>query len=145
DRRDDRLIRRDEVVAAHARRARPPGGDHDDVRALGLVVAVRPDDRGLVAEHGAGLVHVERLALGEVRDDVDEDDVCVVAPRDLLGARRADVSGADDGDLVPSAPRLRQLDSPDLHQTRTPSLSMIASATWLVPTAAGSSRLGFMS
>src|SRR5439155_1586872 len=38
---------------------------------------------------------------------------------------------ADDGHLAP--------------HTRTPSFSMIASATWLVPTALGSERVGFMS
>src|SRR5207302_8847355 len=92
-----------------------------------------------------GLVHVERLPLREVRDDVDEDDVRVVAPRELLRTRCADVAGADDRHLAPPAPRARQLSPANLHQTRTPSLSMIASATSLVPTAVGSSLLGFMS
>src|SRR5207237_7426966 len=121
DRLHDRLVRRDEVVAGHARRARPARRDHDDLGSLRLVVAVRAEDIRLVPEHRARLVHVERLALREVRDDVDEDDVRVVAARELLRARRADVAGADDRHLVP--------------HTRTPSLSMIASATWLVPTA----------
>ena len=39
---DDLLVRRDEVVAAHAGRARDAGGDHDDVGAGGLLVAVEP-------------------------------------------------------------------------------------------------------
>ena len=43
---DDRLVRRDEIVPAHARLARQAGGDHDDVRAGGLVVAVRADTFG---------------------------------------------------------------------------------------------------
>ena len=75
---------------------------------------------------------IEGLALRIVRDDVDEDDVRVVAAGDLLRARGADVAGADDRDL-------------SSHVTRAPSLSMIASATSLVPTADGSSRVGFMS
>ena len=128
---DDRLVRRHEVVAAHPGRARLAGRDHDHVGALGLVVAVRAEDVRLEAEHRAGLVHVERLALREVRDDVDEDDVRVVAARELEGAGGADVAGADDGDFST--------------QLATPSLSMIASATSLVPTAVGSSRVGFMS
>ena len=39
---------------------------------------------------------------GEVRLHVDEDDVGVVASRQLLGAGRADVPGTDDGDLLSS-------------------------------------------
>ncbi len=61
------------------------------------------EDPRLVPEHRPRLVHVEGLALGEVRDDVDEDHVRVVAPRDLLGARRADIAGADDRDLLSTA------------------------------------------
>src|SRR5207253_11269300 len=128
---DDGLVRRDEVVAAHARGARLARGDHDDIRALGLLVAVRPGDPWLVPDHGGRLVQVQRLALRVVRDDVDEDDVRVVGAGDLLRARRADVAGTDDRDLC--------------SQTRTPSLSMIASAYSDVPTAVGSSRRGFMS
>ena len=63
------------------------------------VVAVRADDVRLVAEHGAGLVDVERLALREALLDVDEHDVGVVAARELLRAGRADVARADDRDL----------------------------------------------
>ena len=97
---DDVLVRGHEVVAAHAGRARLAGGDDEDVRPGGLLVAVRADDRRLVAEHGAGLVQVERLALRQVLDDVDEHDVGVVAARDLLGGGRADVARADDGDFL---------------------------------------------
>ena len=111
--------------------ARHAGGDHDDVGALGLVVAVRARDRRLVAEDGRRLVDVEGLALRQALLDVDEHDVGVVAPRDLLRGGRADVACADDGDLA--------------SHTRTPIRSMIASATSLVPTAVGSSRVGFMS
>ena len=97
---DDRLVRRHEVVPAHPRRARPAGRDHDDVGARGLLVAVRADHRRLVPEDGGGLVDVERLPLREVRDDVDEYDVRVIATRELLGAGRTDVPGADDRDLL---------------------------------------------
>src|SRR6185295_3256888 len=80
-----------------------------------------------------GLVQIERLALRQVLLDVDEDDVRVVAARDLLRRGRPDVACAYDGHLLPSC------------HTRTPIRSMIASATSLVPTAVGSSRVGFMS
>ena len=59
-----------------------------------------PDHRRLVAEHRGGLVDVEGLSLREVRDDVDEHDVGVVAPRELLRAGRADVPGSDDRDFL---------------------------------------------
>ena len=104
-------------------------------RAGGLLVAVRAGDVRLVAEHGAHLVDVERLALRQALLDVDEDDVGVVARREHLRARRADVPGADDGDLAPRCSC----------GTSASSFSMIASATSLVPTAVGSSRVGFMS
>ena len=108
----------------------------DDRRAGRLLVAVRADDVRLVAEHRAHLVDVERLALRQALLDVDEDDVRVVARGEHLRARRADVAGADDGDLPSGCSCGRTLAS---------SFSMIASATWLVPTAVGSSRIGFMS
>ena len=72
-------------------RARHARGDHDDVGAAVVLVAVDADDVRLVAEDRARLVDVERLALGQALLDVDEHDVGVVAPRQLLRARRADV------------------------------------------------------
>src|SRR5918992_651176 len=126
DRTGDAFVRRDEVVPAHVAGAWDAGGDHDELGALRLVVAVRADDVWLVREHGPGLVQVECLALGQPLLDVDQDDVGVVAARDLLGDRGADVTGAYNGDLA------------SRHQTRTPIRSMTASATSLVPTAVGS-------
>ena len=100
-----------------------------------LLVAVRAGAVRLVAEHGAHLVDVERLALRQAFLDVDEDDVGVVAGREDLRARRADVPCSDHGDLASTA-----------HAgTSASNFSMIASATSLVPTAVGSSRVGFMS
>ena len=65
-RRDDRLVRRHEVVPAHARLAGQAGGDHDHVRALRRRRSrSSPDDVRLVAEHGAGLVDVECLPCGK--------------------------------------------------------------------------------
>src|SRR5262249_40514252 len=115
-------------------------------RAGRLVVAVRADHARLEAEHCAHLVDVQGFPLRQVLDDVDEDDLGVVAARQLQRAGRAHVAAADHGDLAPPLER-RQLvpTGYDVAQTRTPSLSMIASATSLVPTEVGSSRVGFMS
>ena len=66
DRLDDLLVRRHEVVAAHARRAREAGRDHDDVGARGLLVAVRAGHLRLEPEHGTHLVDVERLPCGSL-------------------------------------------------------------------------------
>src|SRR6185503_19591058 len=131
---DDLLVRGHEVVAAHPGRAWQSGSDHDYLRARGLLVAVRADDVGLVAEHRAHLVDVERLALRQALLDVDEHDVPVVPQRQHLRTGRADVPGADDRHRAARA-----------HETGAPSASTIASATSLVPTAVGSSRVGFMS
>ena len=130
---DDLLVRGDEIVAAHIAGSRNACGDDDNIRLAALLVTGRADHVRLVAEHRACLVDVQSLARGKALLDVDEHDVAVVAPRELLRARRADVSGSDDGHL------------PALAQTVTPICSMIASATSLVPTAVGSSRDGFMS
>jgi uncharacterized membrane protein len=65
------------------------------------LVAVRADDVRLEADDGGHLVHVERLALRQVLDDVDEHDVRVVRTRELERARGADVAAADDRDLSP--------------------------------------------
>jgi hypothetical protein len=128
---DDLLVRRHEVVPAHARGAWLSGCDHDHLGARGVLVAVRARQRRLVAEHGAGLCQVERLSLRQALHDVDDDDLGVIATGHLLRHRRADVSRADHSDPAP--------------HTVTPIRSMMASATSLVPTAVGSSRVGFMS
>ena len=90
----------EQVVAAHARLAGEAGGDDDDVGAGGVRVVVRAGDAGVVPDDGRGLGKVEALALRQPLDDVDEDDVGDARLRDALGGRRADVAGADDGDLV---------------------------------------------
>src|SRR5262249_41375015 len=105
------------------------------------------DDRGLVTEHRPGLVEVERLALREVLDDVDEDDIGVVAARHFLRYRRADVAGPHDRDPLPAGSRLEVVEAQRelAHGTRAPRMSPIASAPSLVPAAVGSSRVGFRS
>ena len=88
-----------QVVAAHARLARQAGGDHDDVGAGGVGVVVGAHDLQSWPITGGGFRQVERLALRQPLDDVDEDDVRQPGLRDALRGGRADVAGADDGDL----------------------------------------------
>ena len=62
----------------------------------------------VVAEDGAVLLEVERLALGEVLllGDVEEDDVAELLARGQRGELAADVAGADECDLVPAGHRV---------------------------------------
>ena len=71
-----------------------------------LGVVVGPDHPAVVADDGRRLGQVQALALGQALDDVDEDDVGETGLGDPLGGRRADVAGADDGDLVPGHGRV---------------------------------------
>ena len=78
-------------------RARP-GGHDDDVGAGRVGVVVRPAHAHVVADDRRGLGEVERLALRQALDDVDEHDVGEPGLRDALGGGGADVPCADDGD-----------------------------------------------
>ncbi len=49
---------------------------------------------------GHGLQEVQRLALRDAFDDVDEDDVSKLFGRNPVSGRRADVAGAYDGDFL---------------------------------------------
>src|SRR5450759_2821618 len=89
-----------EVVAAHARLARQAGGHDDDLRARGVRVIVRAGDPDVVADDRGGLDQVERLALGQPLNDINQHDVGEARLDDLLGGGRTDVAGADDGDLA---------------------------------------------
>ena len=68
----------------------------------GVRVVVGAGDPGVVPDDRRRLGQVERLALREPLDDVDQDDVGQACLGDPLRGRRADVAGADDGDLVAS-------------------------------------------
>ena len=82
-----------------------PGGDHEDVGARRLVVAVGADDPGVEAFDRAGLPLVERLALRNALDDVDHHDGAgEILLGQSLGGRGADVAGADDGNLSRAFP-----------------------------------------
>ena len=99
DRADDARVLGQQVVAAHARLAGEAGGDDDDVRAGRVGVVVRAGDLHVVAHDRRRLGQVERLALRQALDDVDQHDVRKACLRHSLGDGRADVAGADDGYL----------------------------------------------
>ena len=65
----------DQVVAGHAGLARDAGGDDDDVGALEIGIIVRPEIIGVEAVDRRGLGDIERLALRNALDHVDEGDV----------------------------------------------------------------------
>ena len=76
------------------------GGHDDDLRVRGVGVVVGAGDPHVVSDDRGGLGEVQGLALGQSLHDVHENDVGEAGLDDLLGGRRADVAGADDGDLA---------------------------------------------
>jgi hypothetical protein len=97
---DDASVLGEQIVAAHARLARQPGGHDDDVRIGGRGVVVRSGDPRVMTHDRRGLGEIEALALWQAFDDVDEHHVGEPGLGDALCGRRPDVAGADDRDLV---------------------------------------------
>jgi hypothetical protein len=96
---DDLVVGVEQVVAAHAGFAGDAGGDHDDVRAGGVLVVVGADHARIGPLDRARLHHVEPLALRHALDDVDERHVGELAVGDPLSEGRAHVAAADDRNL----------------------------------------------
>ena len=92
----------EQVVAAHARLARHAGGDDDHVGAGDVLVVVGAGDLRVEALDRAALLEVERLALGNALDDVEQDDVAELLLRGQVGEGAADIAGTDQGDLLAS-------------------------------------------
>jgi hypothetical protein len=98
----------DQVVAAHARLAGDPRGDHEQLGARGLVVPVGAQHSSVEPLDGARLPLVQRLALRHPLDHVDHHH----GPRELLlgqPLRRggADVARSDDRHFLEHARRFR--------------------------------------
>ena len=93
----DSHVREQQIVPAHPRAPGDAGGDDDDVGTGCLLVAVCPDHRGVGTQDGAGLQHVERLALREALDDVYQNHVGGAAVVDALCGGGADVASSDHG------------------------------------------------
>ena len=92
----------EQVVAAHARLAGDAGGDDAHVRPGDVGIVGRALHLGVEIVDRPGLGDVERLALGNAFDDVEQDDVAELAHRSEVSQRSADHSGADEGDFLPS-------------------------------------------
>ena len=98
--RHDLHVRQQKVVARHARLACDPRGDHDDIRAGGLLVAVAPQDAGVRPDDRSRFEHIEGLALRQPLDDVDEHHVRVPFVEYPLRGRRPDVPRAHNRHLA---------------------------------------------
>jgi hypothetical protein len=98
---DDLEVDAQQIVARHAGLARHARRDDDDVRPGDVGPVGRARDLRVVAEHGAVLLEVEGLALGEalLLGDVEEDDVAELLARDEGGELAADVAGTDERDF----------------------------------------------
>ena len=83
-----------QIITAHARFARLPRRDHDNVGTGSRTPVAAADDAGIGSENRARLVHVERDAGGFLIRDVDDDDVGQLFLRDGARHRRTDVSRA---------------------------------------------------
>ena len=74
-----------QVIATHARLAGEAGGDDDDVGAGSVGIVVRAGDLHVVAHDRGRLGQVERLALWQALDDVDQHHIGQAALGDALG------------------------------------------------------------
>ena len=96
----DLLVGGQKVVAAHPGFARDAGGDDDDVRILGLLIAVRADEVGVVLLDRRRLRQVEGLALGHAFDDIHQHHIAQGLFTQTLRRGRTDISRTDDGHFL---------------------------------------------
>jgi hypothetical protein len=89
-----------EVVSAHARPARDAGGDDHHVGALDRRVGVGAGHLGVEPLDRRGLREVERLALGNALDDIEEGNVAQLLEAGQQCQSAADLPGADQRDLI---------------------------------------------
>ena len=99
DARHDLRVHGDQIVTAHARLARKPGGHDDDVRALDVLVAVRALELHVEAVDRRRLGDVEHLPLRQPLDDVEEDHVAELAQRAELSQHATDLPAANQCNL----------------------------------------------
>ena len=103
----------EKIVAAHAGLARHAGGDDADRRALDQFVGIGADDAGVEALDRTGLRQIERLAVRNPLHDVEKNDVTELLEPDQMRQRSADLTGADQCNLV-SRHRRKVLDWLDI-------------------------------
>jgi hypothetical protein len=92
-------IDRDQIVAAHARLARHPGGDDADVGPGDVGIVVRALERHVGIEDGGGLRDIQRLALGGALGNVEQHHIAQLLAGGDVSQGAADHAGADEGDL----------------------------------------------
>ena len=85
----------------HAGGAREAGGDDHHVGAGDSSVVGAAGEGRVEAVDRAGLRDVERLAGRHAAEHVEQDDVAELLEANQVGERAADITGADEGDLVP--------------------------------------------
>ncbi len=90
----------EQVVAAHARLPRHAGGDDDDVGAGDGRIVARAGELGVKALDRTRLSEIERLALRDAVDDVEEDDVAEFLKRRQMRQGAADLAGPDQSNLL---------------------------------------------
>ena len=90
----------EQVVAAHAGLPRHAGGDDDHVRAGDVGVGTRPRQLRVEALDRPGFGDVERLALRNAVDDVEEDDVAQFLHGGQMRQRPADLARPDQSNLL---------------------------------------------
>ena len=89
-----------QIVAAHAGLARHAGGDDADVGAVDRVIGVGAGEVGVETVDRGRLRDIERLALGHAFGDVEHHDVAELLQADEVSQRAADLTGADQSNLV---------------------------------------------
>ena len=100
DRLHDLGVDADQVVAAHARPAGDAGGDDDHVGALDGAITPRPPDAGVKPFDRGRFGDVERFALRNAADDIEQHDIAQFLQSGQMGQCAADVTGANKRDLV---------------------------------------------
>jgi hypothetical protein len=131
---DDLQIDAEEIIARHTRLTRHARGHDDDVGTRAVVPVGRSDDAGVVAQDGAHLLQIERLALGQsfLLGNVEQHHVAELVTRRDGRQLAANVARPDECDLVPLGhvnllyePRFSMMSDPNSeHATsRAPSIS----------------------
>src|SRR5208337_3007135 len=90
----------EQVVTAHAGLPRHAGGDDDDIGAGNGRVVARPAEFGVEALDRAGFGKIERLALRDAVNDVEEDNVAEFLKRRQVRQGPADLPGSDQSNLL---------------------------------------------
>jgi hypothetical protein len=85
----------EQVVAAHAGLARHPGGDDTHIGAFDRLIRVDADHAGIEALHRRRLHEVERFALRDALDDVEQHAIAELLQTDQMAERAADLASAN--------------------------------------------------